>query len=97
MTQKGSPDERDLLSQSIKQHRGPTVLSKKIIATIVISLGVAGAAQASIGRPYTVLNGYGQSSTPTMSAPEIDPASAFSALSFLAGGLAVIRGRRVKK
>jgi len=30
------------------------------------------------------------------SAPEIDPASAISALTLLAGGLAVIRGRRRK-
>jgi hypothetical protein len=32
----------------------------------------------------------------TTSAPEIDPASAISALTLLAGGLAVIRGRRRK-
>ena len=30
-------------------------------------------------------------------APEIDPASAMSALALLAGGLAVLRGRRLKK
>jgi hypothetical protein len=33
----------------------------------------------------------------TMSAPEIDPASAMSALTMLAGGLVVVRGRRSKK
>jgi len=32
----------------------------------------------------------------TLAAPEIDPASAISALTLLAGGLAVIRGRRTK-
>jgi hypothetical protein len=30
-------------------------------------------------------------------APEIDPASAMAALTMLAGGLAVMRGRRAKK
>jgi hypothetical protein len=30
-------------------------------------------------------------------APEIDPASAMSALSLLAGGLVVLRGRKAKK
>jgi len=35
-------------------------------------------------------------STPT-AAPEIDPAGAASALTLLAGGLAVLRGRREKK
>jgi len=30
-------------------------------------------------------------------APEINPAAAAAALTFLAGGLAVLRGRRVKK
>lgn len=30
-------------------------------------------------------------------APEIDPASALSALTLLAGGLTVLRGRRVRK
>ena len=34
---------------------------------------------------------------PTTQAPEIDPASAMSAMTLLAGGLAVIRGRRRKK
>jgi len=32
----------------------------------------------------------------TIAAPEIDPAGAFGALTLLAGGLAVIRGRRTK-
>jgi hypothetical protein len=31
------------------------------------------------------------------SAPEIDPAGALSGLTLLLGGLAVVRGRRVKK
>jgi hypothetical protein len=33
---------------------------------------------------------------PTTSAPEIDPAGALSGLTLLLGGLAVVRGRRVK-
>jgi hypothetical protein len=32
----------------------------------------------------------------TVSAPEIDPASALSGLTMLVGGLAVVRGRRKK-
>lgn len=32
----------------------------------------------------------------TLRAPEIDPTSAMAALTFMAGGLAVLRGRRVK-
>jgi hypothetical protein len=34
---------------------------------------------------------------PAMSAPEIDPASAMSALTMLASGLVIVRGRRSKK
>jgi hypothetical protein len=33
---------------------------------------------------------------PVVGAPEIDPASAMSGLTLLLGGLAVVRGRRVK-
>ena len=36
-------------------------------------------------------------SPPSTKAPEIDPASAMAGLSLLAGGLAVLRGRRQKK
>jgi hypothetical protein len=34
---------------------------------------------------------------PALSAPEIDPASAMSALTMLASGLVIVRGRRSKK
>jgi hypothetical protein len=34
---------------------------------------------------------------PTVSAPEIDPASAMSALTMLASGLVILRGRRSKQ
>lgn len=34
---------------------------------------------------------------PILTAPEIDPASAVSALSFLAGGVLALRGRRQAK
>ncbi len=34
---------------------------------------------------------------PPVSAPEIDPASAMSALTMLASGLVIVRGRRSKK
>jgi len=38
-----------------------------------------------------------QNNAPPAKAPEIDPASAMAGLTLLAGGLAVLRGRRSKK
>ena len=73
---------------------GESVVLRKAVGIIVMSLGIAAAAHAVTGRPMSVLQNYDTSVT---QAPEIDPASAFSALTFLAGGLAVIRGRRTKK
>lgn len=35
--------------------------------------------------------------SPVVKAPELDPASAMAGLTLLAGGLAVVRGRRFKK
>ena len=34
---------------------------------------------------------------PSLAAPEIDPASALSAMTMLASGLVILRGRRIKK
>ncbi|HUN74690.1 MAG TPA: hypothetical protein VMU40_09260 [Steroidobacteraceae bacterium] len=63
----------------------------KLFSILVLSLGVAGVAQALTTLPPSV-------TPPTAhSAPEIDPSSALMGLTLLAGGLAVIRGRRSKR
>ena len=59
----------------------------KFLAALVVAFGVAGTAHA-----LTILHPPG----PAM-APEIDPAQALAAFSMLAGGLAVIRGRRQER
>jgi hypothetical protein len=65
----------------------------KLIGLFTLSLVASAAANASIqDRPS---DGW-YHSAPT-NAPEIDPASALSGLTMLAGGLAVLRGRRYKK
>jgi hypothetical protein len=68
------------------------------LAILAVALGAAGTAGAvvfvnPIGLPIA---------TPVpprfpMLAPEIDPASAMAGLTLLAGGLAVLRGRRNRK
>jgi len=72
----------------------------KLVAVIVLSLCAGTAAYANTwshearwgfaARPHLA-------TSDTMSAPEIDPASAMAGLTLLAGGLAVLRGRRSKK
>lgn len=57
----------------------------KIFAALAVAFGLAATAQALVALHPK----------PT-SAPEIDPAVALAALSLLAGGLAVVRGRRKK-
>lgn len=88
------------------------MLSKKLIGMILaVGLGVASAAQANSNHaPATQYappqhqgwfwflvrdKDYGDKKH--VKAPEIDPATAFSGFTLLAGGLAVIRGRRLKK
>jgi uncharacterized ion transporter superfamily protein YfcC len=72
----------------------------KVLTILALSLGVATAANAGSSRPhYTYASVNHQSQTNAISetvtaAPEIDPASAISAFTLLAGGLAVVRGRR---
>jgi hypothetical protein len=80
------------------------VFSKKLVGMVILSLGAATAAQAydSHGGEakfapkwfYGVNHKYPQK---PMVAPEIDPATALSGFTMLAGGLAVIRGRRARK
>jgi hypothetical protein len=66
----------------------------KSILTVmaIISIGAATAAYADKGG---IPDGKGKGHDP-VSAPEIDPAAGTSALILLAGGLAVVRGRRGK-
>lgn len=74
----------------------------KVFSVLLVSLAATAAAQAAPPGGQNV----GWQSRPPASfkavtdvaaAPEIDPASAFAGLTMLAGGLAVLRGRRVKK
>jgi hypothetical protein len=64
-------------------------MTNKLLALLVLSLGVVGAAMAAA--PVTAVP------PNAVSAPEIDPATAFIGLTLLLGGLAVVRGRRSKK
>jgi hypothetical protein len=71
-------------------------MSRKL-ALLILSLGAAATAQAHDGRPGERNSPPRSHDTPTVSAPEIDPASAMSAFTLLAGGLVMIRGRRASK
>jgi hypothetical protein len=62
----------------------------KKMALLILSLGAAAGAQAGTIVPPTIHR-------PPVAAPEIDPASAMSAFTLLAGGLVLIRGRRAGK
>ena len=62
----------------------------RLAATLALTLGMASAAYAWDYRPPPW-------PTPVHRAPEIDPAGAIAGLTLLAGGLAVLRGRRAKK
>jgi hypothetical protein len=69
----------------------------KSIATMmaIISIGAATAAYADPGGVPNGGNGADKDKK-SVAAPEMDPATATSALILLAGGLAVVRGRRSK-
>jgi len=79
----------------------------KVLTIMALSLLASTAANAMSSRPHSSYHaidhetGTSQSSTSKdatdpapAAAPEIDPGSAISAFTLLAGGLAVIRGRR---
>jgi len=72
----------------------------KLVAVVVLSLCAGTAAYANTWADNARL-GFAVHpqvrTSDTMSAPEIDPASAMAGLTLLAGGLAVLRGRRSKK
>ena len=74
-------------------------MSKKILALLILSLGAVTSAQALQPRPHLDydLKPSSAGETPPAAAPEIDPASAMSAFTLLAGGLVLIRGRRSDK
>ena len=67
---------------------------RKTLITLALSFGLVGVSQASI---WDILFPQPKPKVPVYQAPEIDPASAMSALTLLAGGLAIVRGRRIKK
>ena len=74
----------------------------KKIGLVVALLAIAGVASADAGSSNCLHIAFlelfcrpGTGSGP-VSAPEIDPASAMAGLTMLAGGLAVLRGRRKK-
>lgn len=75
-------------------------VATKVIGILALSLGCGSVAFASGWAPraqYGNEVAHNLSGTSSMSAPEIDPAGALSGLTLLAGGLAVVRGRRSKK
>lgn len=73
----------------------------KLVAVVVLSLCAGTAAYADNWQARTRVGWASHARTAqasdTMSAPEIDPAGAMAGLTLLAGGLAVLRGRRSKK
>ena len=68
----------------------------KLIGILISLLAVAGVARAGSDPDSADRDGKRHHHHP-VAAPEIDPAAAGSALTLLAGGLAVVRGRRNKK
>jgi hypothetical protein len=79
---------------------GKALMTTKLFAILVLSVGCVSSVYADSGSCFQILwfticiPGHSGGPTP---APEIDPASAMSALALLAGGLAVLRGRSLKK
>ncbi len=72
-------------------------IAKKVTATIVLC-AIAGMANAGGGRGgHGGHGGGGWGGNGPVAAPEIDPASASSALTLLLGGLAVVRSRRAAR
>ncbi len=65
----------------------------KVVGILALSLCFGTVAFASSSWNAVPLRG----NTNTVSAPEIDPSSAIAGLTLLLGGLAVARGRRIKK
>jgi hypothetical protein len=74
------------------------MLTKIVGLTLVIAT-LSGPASAAVNDflEFGHHEGDHRFSGPAMPAPEIDPASAMSALTMLASGLVIVRGRRSKK
>ena len=71
---------------------------RKIVLMLAVPLAAAGVANADINK-HDFGNsraGIHAATVSATSAPEIDPAGMLSGLTLLAGGLAVLRGRRRK-
>ena len=79
---------------------GKDLMTTKLFAILVLSVGCVSSVYADSSSCLPILAWLGLC-TPghhgPVPAPEIDPASAMSALALLAGGLAVLRGRGLKK
>jgi len=67
--------------------RKETVMRKVILVTAALAVASLGSAQIGFAKDK-------DKPKPSTAAPEIDPSSAMSALTLLAGGLAIIRARR---
>jgi LPXTG-motif cell wall-anchored protein len=68
---------------------------RKLVMMLALSLAAATVANADISKKdFGDTRANIHQSTVTTSAPEIDPAGMLSGLALLAGGLAVLRGRR---
>lgn len=65
----------------------------RLAAILALTLGVAAAVYADDDLPYAGSPDHER----VHRAPEIDPAGAIAGLTLLAGGLAVLRGRRNRK
>ena len=63
---------------------------QKLAAALVLILGMASSGSA-------LADDWWWPPTPVHRAPEIDPAGAIAGLTLLAGGLALVRGRRGRK
>jgi len=68
----------------------------KLVGILILAFGTAAAATSYAASPRDSFEARARDATTTAAAPEIDPASAFSALTLLGAGVAVIRGRRRK-
>jgi len=69
----------------------------KLLGIFTLSLLAVGSAQAMQPLPPWAHSNPPPSPSGPVTAPEIDAAGAVSALTLLAGGIAVIRGRRSKR
>jgi hypothetical protein len=69
----------------------------KVLPVLILAVGATSAANAFELKAVNHQSVSRDATTAVATAPEIDPASAVSAFTLLAGGLAVIRGRRSSK